>query len=333
MNNQRRKERVAGLSVASNTILMIMKFITGLLIGSVSIISEAIHSGVDLVAAIIALFSVRTSSLPADSHHPFGHGKIENISGTIEALLIFVAAIWIIVEAVKKLLHPAPIEAIGWGVGVMLTSSVVNIFVSKMLFKVGRETDSIALQADAWHLRVDVYTSAGVMGSLALLWMGQWIFPGKDLFWIDPAAAIGVALLIIKTAYDLTSQSAKDLLDVHLPKAEVEWIHQCILDQTPLIRGFHDLKTRKAGHFRFVEFHLKVDSHMSVMDSHDITKVLKQKIQMQFPGTTVTVHIEPCDNRCAEKCIEGCFLTEKKRQESNVTLSPSPKIERMKKRP
>jgi len=315
MNDQHRKERVAGLSVASNMALMIVKFITGALIGSVSIVSEAIHSGVDLLAAIIALFSVRTSSLPADSRHPFGHGKIENISGTIEALLIFIAAIWIIFEAVKKLLHPQPMEHVGWGVGVMLTSAVVNIVVSKMLFKVGRETDSIALQADAWHLRVDVYTSAGVMVSLALLWMGQWIFPGKDLFWIDPAAAIGVALLIIKTAYDLTSQSAKDLLDVHLPKAEVEWIRRCILDQTPLIHGFHDLKTRKAGHFRFVEFHLKVDPHMSVMDSHDITKVLKQKIQMQFSGTTVTVHIEPCDKHCADKCIEGCFLTEQKRQE------------------
>jgi cation diffusion facilitator family transporter len=315
IDTQRRKVRVAILSVASNTTLVVMKLFVGLLIGSVSIISEAIHSGVDLLAAVIALFSVKTSSIPADSKHPFGHGKIENISGTIEALLIFVAAIWIIFEAAKKLTHPEPIEAIGWGVGVMLISAVVNIVVSGKLFKVGRETDSIALQADAWHLRVDVYTSVGVMGSLSLIWMGQWIFPDKDFFWLDPVAAIGVALFIIKAAYDLTTQSARDLLDVHLPDAEVAWIRQSILDHKSVVRGFHDLKTRKAGHFRFVEFHVKVDPHMSVLDSHGFTKVLKKEITEHLPGTTVTIHIEPCDRDCVDKCIEGCLLPEQKRQE------------------
>lgn len=315
MDTQRLKTRTALLSVVSNTMLVAMKLFVGLLIGSVSIISEAIHSGFDLLAAIIALFSVKTSSIPADGDHPFGHGKIENISGTIEAILIFVAAIWIIVEAVKKLMHPEPIETIGWGVGVMLLSAVVNIAVSQRLFKVGRETDSIALQADAWHLRTDVYTASGVMVSLALIWIGQWIFPDKDFFWLDPVAAIGVALLIIKAAYDLTAQSAKDLLDVHLPRVEVEWIRQCIVDCKFDIRGFHDLRTRKAGHFRFVEFHLQVDSNMSVMDSHEITKVLKKRIITQFPGTTVTIHIEPCDSICVDKCIEGCLLPEEKRRE------------------
>ena len=322
MDTQRRKVRIAILSVVSNATLVVMKLITGLLIGSVSIISEAIHSGVDLLAAIIALFSVKTSSIPADGKHPFGHGKIENISGTIEALLIFVAAILIIIEAAKKLMHPEPMEALGWGVGVMLISAIVNIVVSKMLFKVGRETDSIALQADAWHLRTDVYTSFGVMVSLSLIWMAQGIFPGKNFFWLDPVAAIGVALLIIKAAYDLTAQSAKDLLDVHLPDAEIAWIRQCILNQNSVVRGFHDLRTRKAGHFRFVEFHLKVDPHMSVMDSHDITKVLKTKIKAQFPGTTVTIHIEPCDSDCVDKCIEGCLLPEQKKGMHANDLNP-----------
>jgi cation diffusion facilitator family transporter len=322
MDTQRRKVRIAILSVVSNATLVVMKLITGVLIGSVSIISEAIHSGVDLLAAIIALFSVKTSSIPADRRHPFGHGKIENISGTIEALLIFVAAIWIIFEAVKKLMHPEPMEALGWGVGVMLISAIVNIVVSEMLFNVGRETDSIALQADAWHLRTDVYTSIGVMVSLALIWIAQGIFPGKDFFWLDPVAAIGVALFIIKAAYDLTAQSAKDLLDAQLPDVEVEWIRHCILDQSSVVRGFHDLRTRKAGHFRFVEFHLKVDPHMSVMESHDITKVLKRKIKERFSGATVTIHIEPCDSDCVDKCIEGCLLPEQKKGMQTNCLHP-----------
>jgi cation diffusion facilitator family transporter len=289
---------------------VVMKLFVGLLIGSVAIISEAIHSGFDLLAAIIALFSVKTSSIPADSKHPFGHGKIENISGTIEALLIFVAAIWIIIEAAKKLMHPEPMEAIGWGVGIMLVSAVINTIVSHFLFKIGRETDSIALKADAWHLRTDVYTSLGVMISLALIWIGQWIFPGKDFFWLDPVSAMGVALLITKAAYDLTAQSASDLLDVHLPDSELEWVRQCILDQNSVVRGFHDLRTRKAGHFRFVEFHLKVDPYMSVTDSHDITNVLTKKIKEQLPWTTVTIHIEPCNSVCIDKCFEGCLLPE-----------------------
>ncbi len=143
MEKNDRKTRAAAISVISNTALIVIKLVTGLLIGSVSIISEAAHSGVDLLAAIIALYSVKTSSLPADSEHPFGHGKIENISGTIEALLIFVAAVWIIFEAVKKLLYPEPIEAVGWGVGIMLVSAITNIFVSRMLFKLERKRNPL----------------------------------------------------------------------------------------------------------------------------------------------------------------------------------------------
>ena len=172
----KRKASVARLSVISNTTLMLLKLAVGLAIGSVSVISEAIHSGMDLLAAIIALFAVKISGKPADQHHPFGHGKVENISGTVEALLIFLAAIWIIYEAIKKLLNPQPLEDVGWGVAVMFVSAMVNIFVSRTLFKVGKETDSVALQADAWHLHTDVYTSAGVMAGLGIIWLGSFLF-------------------------------------------------------------------------------------------------------------------------------------------------------------
>jgi cation diffusion facilitator family transporter len=315
MDTQHRKVRVATLSVVSNATLTIMKLIVGLFIGSVSIISEAIHSGVDLIAAVIALFSVKTSGIPADAHHPFGHGKIENISGTIEALLIFLAAVWIIFEAVKRLLHPQPIETIGWGVGVMLLSAVVNLGVSRMLFKVGRETDSIALQADAWHLRTDVYTSAGVMTGLALIWIAGRLFPGINLNWLDPAAAIGVAVMIIKAAWDLTRQAARDLLDVNLPPEEEAWIRQRIQEHQPVIHGFHQLRTRKSGHFRFVECHLKVDPLMTVRSSHQITEDLTAAIEEKYPDTSVTIHVEPCDGRCDAKCAGGCLLPGAKRRE------------------
>jgi cation diffusion facilitator family transporter len=312
-DGQRRKERVALLSVVSNSSLVIIKLIVGLVIGSVSVISEAIHSGVDLLAAIIALFSVKTSSLPADGKHPFGHGKIENISGTVEALLIFVAAGWIIWEAVDKLRDPRPLETVGWGVVVMLVSAAANTVVARMLFKVGTETDSIALMADGWHLRTDVYTSAGVMASLAVIWAAHLVFPDPDIDWLDPVAAIGVACLIIKAAWDLTRQSAGGLMDETLPPEEEEEIRQLIRSQLPAVHGFHKLRTRKAGHYRFIEVHIQVDAKMSVEMAHALNDELTRRITEHFDNATVTVHTEPCDGTCPEKCLTGCLLTEAER--------------------
>jgi cation diffusion facilitator family transporter len=303
-----RKTKIALLSVISNVALMMMKLAVGFAIGSVAIISEGVHSGMDLLAALIAFYSVKKSSQPADRRHPFGHGKIENISGTVEALLIFLAAGWIIYKAVHKLIHPAPIEILGWGIGVMLFSAVVNTVVSRLLFKVGKETDSVALLADAWHLRTDVYTSAGVMVSLILIWMGEALFRGIHFDWLDPVAAMAVALLIIKAAYDLTIRSARDLMDARLPEAEEAWIHELIRSHGTEIHGFHDLRTRKAGGFRFVEFHMKVDPEMTVEDSHRITEEIADAIEKQFPGTSVTIHTEPCQGECEKKCLDGCLL-------------------------
>ncbi len=313
VNAQQRKNAVAWLSVISNTVLVIGKLIIGVLIGSVSVVSEAIHSGVDLLAAMIALFAVKTSNKVADDEHPFGHGKVENISGTVEALLIFVAAAWIIYEAVHKLLAPAPIEAVGWGVGIMLVSSVLNIGVSQMLFKVGRETDSVALRADAWHLRTDVYTSAGVMVGLGLILAGQWLVPGTNLLWLDPVAAIGVALLIIHAAYTLTKQSGRDLMDASLPGDEIAWIRAHLNGLAPAVRGFHHLRTRKAGAARFVEFHLVVDRDLTVERAHNLADAVTRDIKARLPGATVTIHVEPCDGQCRPACLEGCLLTQEDR--------------------
>ena len=313
MEKDQRKRRVALMSVISNTTLVVLKLAVGLAISSVSVISEAIHSGVDLIASGIAYYSVRTSGIPADREHPFGHGKIENISGTVEAILIFVAAGWIIYEAAQKIIRPEPLEMAAWGVAVMFLSAVVNTFVSRKLFRVGKETDSVALIADGWHLRTDVYTSAGVMAALAVIWTADLLAPEVDLHWVDPAAAIGVALLIIKAAWDLTRQSARDLLDVQLPGEEIARIESLILKRRPVVKGYHQLRTRKSGHFRFVEVHIKVDSGMTVEASHRITQEFAREIRERFPGASVTTHVEPCDGSCGPRCLEGCLLTEGER--------------------
>jgi len=322
MDNEHRKTRVALLSVASNSTLVTLKLIIGFMVGSVSIISEAIHSGIDLIAALIALFSVRTSGKPADADHPFGHGKIENLSGTIEALLIFLAAAWIIYEAVKKFIHPEPMEMAALGIGVMLLSAAMNFGVSQMLFRVGRETDSIALQADGWHLRTDVYTSAGVMAGLCIIWLGQRFFPGYDINWIDPLCAMAVALFIIKAAYDLTKQSARDLLDANLPEEE-KWIEDLIRSNRPTIRGYHYLRTRKAGNMRFIEFHIQMEPDMSVRLSHALSQQLSRTIREHLPNSTITIHIEPCTGECSEKCLTGCFFTDAERLDMLKKMEPA----------
>jgi cation diffusion facilitator family transporter len=319
---QQRKSFVAWLSVISNTSLVAGKLVIGALIGSVSVISEAIHSGVDLVASVIALFAVKTSNKVADDEHPFGHGKVENISGTVEAILIFLAAGWIIYEAAHKLLVPAPIEAVGWGVGIMLVSSVVNIVVSELLFKVGRETDSVALQADAWHLRTDVYTSAGVMVGLGLILMGQRLLPGTNLLWLDPVAAIAVALLIIHAAWRLTKESGRDLMDASLPTDEIAWIRQRLNALAPAVRGFHHLRTRKAGVVRFIEFHVVVDKDLTVERAHNLADAITRDIKAHLPEAAVTIHVEPCDGHCRPACLDGCLLAETERSTIRSKATP-----------
>ena len=288
-----KKENVALLSVVSNTILVVFKLIVGLFIGSVSVISEAIHSGVDLVAAVIAYFAVKTANQPPDTRHHYGHGKYENFSGTIEALLIFVAAGWIIFEAVKKLIHPEPMDTVGWGIIIMTISAIVNILVSNRLFKIGKETDSIALQADAWHLRTDVYTSFGVAAGLLIYTIGRMLFPQYNLAWIDPVVAIIVAMLIIKAAYDLTMDSVGGLLDNSLPAEENETIIAIIESFRGKYNDYHDYKTRKAGAERFVEFHITVDALMTVAVSHQLSEDMADRICEKLNNCNVLIHIDP----------------------------------------
>jgi cation diffusion facilitator family transporter len=197
----------------------------------------------------------------------------------------------------------------------MLISVMANIVVSMKLFQVGKETDSIALMADAWHLRTDVYTSLGVFGGLAIIFAGGFVLPGVDLQWVDPLAAIGVALLIIRTAYHLTVESARDLVDMGLPSEELDEVRRHIRAFAPTIRGFHRLRTRKAGANRFVEFHIRVDASMSVDESHRIADMITCSIKQHFPETTVTIHIEPCNCATAKEGSCGCLLSEKEMRE------------------
>ena len=280
-----KKIRAARLSILSNSILIILKFIVGLFSGSVSIISEAIHSFMDLLASLVAFFSVRISDTPADERHPYGHGKFENISGVVEALLIFVAAFWIIYEAVKKITHPTDVEKIGYGFAVMLISAIVNIFVSRRLYRVAKETDSVALEADALHLKTDVYTSIGVATGLLLMWI-------SGIHLVDPIVAILVALLILKESYELFSKAYAPLLDLALPADDLARISDIIQNRCTKEMSFHDLRTRKAGNYKYIDFHLNLDPDKTVREAHEICDLIEEDIKRAFEHTEVTIHVE-----------------------------------------
>lgn len=310
---QTEKVRAATLSVLSNTGLVAVKLVVGLLIGSVSVVSEAIHSAVDLLAAIIAWFAVRFSGQPADKEHPYGHGKMENLSGAVEAALIFVAAVWIVWEAVSKLLHGGgEVVAPGWGAAVMAFSAAMNLLISRNLMRVGRKTDSLALIADAMHLRTDVWTSVGVLGGLAVIWLGKLFAPQWNLSWVDPVAAIAVALLIAHAAWELTRHATGGLLDESLPEEDIAYIRETALATFP-IRSLHDLRTRKSGPERFIDAHVAVPYEMNVLEGHDKGKEFKGVLRAHWPMSQINIHVDPCDGSCKGPCLSGCLLTESDR--------------------
>jgi cation diffusion facilitator family transporter len=278
------KVSIARLSVLSNSLLIIMKFIVGFISGSVSIISEAIHSSMDLVAAVIAFFAVKVSDNPPDSRHPYGHGKIENISGVIEAILIFIAAVLIIFEAVRKLLgEDIVLDKIWIGSLVMIVSAVINAYVSHRLYKVARETKSVALEADALHLKTDVYTSVGVAVGLVLI-----ILTG--IKWLDPVVAIMVALFIIRESYSLLRRAFTPLLDTAWNDDEVEDLERRL---NSLEVNYHSLRTRIAGNYRFIDIHVEVPASETVGDAHQYCDQIESSLMEAYENLNVTIHVEP----------------------------------------
>jgi cation diffusion facilitator family transporter len=300
------KKTAALLSVSSNCALVIFKLAVGIATGSVAVLSEALHSCTDLLSAIMVFVAVRISAQPADKEHAFGHAKVENLSALAEAAIILMAALWIVAEALHKLRFPSPPEHPGIGAAVMLCSTLANILVSRMLFSVGQRENSPALIADAWHLRADIYTSASVMLALSVCAAGARFAPGLNMTWLDPLAALCVAVLIVKAAYHLTSAAYGDLLDSSLPDSETKEIDNILRTMRPGLISHKNLKTRKAGNVRFISLDAIVNGQLSVKTSHIIADEISRQIDRRFPGAHVTVHIEPCSEDCTTECRANC---------------------------
>ncbi|SYZ72649.1 putative cation efflux protein [Candidatus Zixiibacteriota bacterium] len=291
MSHDRAKQNTAALSVASNTTLVVGKLIVGLAIGSISVISEAIHSGIDLIAAIVAFFAVRESAKPPDREHPFGHGKAESLSGAFEGLLIFVAIVIILYEAAQKIIGRGVVEKVDLGLVVMGISAAMNFVVSRRLLRVAKETDSLALEADALHLSTDVFTSLGVFAGLLLIKLTGWHI-------LDPLIAIGVAVVIGHAAFGILRRSVRDLMDEKLSDDETDIIVKILDEHRPHFVGFHDLRSRKSGNRREIDLHLVQCRFIDLENAHKICDHLEEELVKKIHHAHVTIHVEPCDDDC-----------------------------------
>lgn len=281
----------AKFSVYSNSILVVLKLVVGIFTLSVSVISEAIHSGTDLLAALIANYSVRKSTKPADDGHSFGHGKYESMSGAIEALLILLAAAIIIYEAAMKLLGESEVKVVEAGMAVMGISAVMNYAISRYLMKVAKKHKSLALEADALHLKTDVWTSAGVFFGLLAVWVTGF----ND---IDPIIAIIVAVIIIDASIRLTRRSTYELLDHSLSAEEEAAVCESIKVATGENGDYHGLRTRRSGRDSFIDFHLVLPKNLPIEKAHAVCDDIEKKVMERLPNSNLTIHVEPCDGNC-----------------------------------
>jgi cation diffusion facilitator family transporter len=281
------KTRAAALSIASNSVLIVLKLAAGAITGSVAIITEAMHSSVDLIASIVAYVSVRTADKPADTEHPYGHDKFENLAAAIEALLILVGSGVIVFESVRRLSSGAEVHSLGIGIAVIAFSVLANVVVSTVLARRARETDSPALEGDAAHLRTDAATSAAVLVGLVVVQ-----FTGAT--WLDPVIALAVAGAIVYAGIKLLLRASRVLVDEALPPDELDAVRAAIADFGPLgVCGYHKLRARRAGSRRYVDLHVQFVSGTTLEAAHDTAHRLQDAIRERVRGADVLIHLEP----------------------------------------
>jgi cation diffusion facilitator family transporter len=283
------KTRAAGLSIASNVSLIALKIVAGAVTGSVAILTEALHSSIDLIASIVAWISVRKADEPADEEHRYGHYKVENLAAAIEGILILAGSGVIAFEAIRKLVRGTPVESLGFGIVVMAISGVANLAVSAYLYRQGRATESPALEGDAAHLRTDALTSFAVLAGLALVQI-------TGATWLDPAVALVVAVAIVYSGIRILTRSSRALVDEALPPQELQAIRDAVASFGPEgVAGYHNLRTRSAGSRRYVDLHVQFRSGTTLEGAHATAHVLQDAIARRLRNADVLIHLEPED--------------------------------------
>jgi ferrous-iron efflux pump FieF len=281
------KIRAARYSIATATGLAGLKLVTGLATGSLAVLASAIDSLLDILMSSVNYLGIRQAEQPADTSHPFGHGKFETVATLVQSLLIAVSGGGIIFESIRRLLRGAELAHLGGGMAVLLLAAVVSWVLTRYLRRIARETDSSALQAEALHFSMDVYTNLALVVGLGAVTF-------FDLPWLDPVLSLLVGLYILYKAGQLIRHSMRDVLDEQLPETIRQEVEHLIRAHHEHLLDFHNLRTRRAGSQKIMDFHLTVCKHLSVAEAHAIADHLEKRIKQQIPGADVTIHIEPC---------------------------------------
>ena len=280
------RSRALRLPLATNALLVAAKFSVWLVSGSVSVLSEAVHSGADLIVTVMQQFSVRAASRPADEDHAYGHGKFENVSAALQAVFILGIAAVVVVEAIARLRSGGSIAHLDLGIAVMLGSGALNVFVSRRLAQSAVREGSPALAAQASELRADVWTALGVAATLLAIRITHFTI-------LDPIFSLVVAGVIAHSAYDLTTGAFGELTDQRLPAADEARIREIIERHQGLFVSYHKLRTRRSGGGEFIDFHLQMPGHRPLKEAHDMSDAIVADIKRALPRAHVLIHLEP----------------------------------------
>ena len=296
-NLQSTKERVARVSIAAIATLIALKIAAAILTGSIGILADAVHSLIDLTGAIIGYFGVKVAGKPADEKHGFGHGRAEDIAAALIASLIFLAAGIIAYQSILRLVSGSFVEMLDAGILATMAAIAINVTVSRFVFRIAREADSLALEATGRDLMADVLSSVAVLvGLIAVRITGQAA--------LDPIAALIVVVFIVRAAMVTLRKATAALMDTKLPDREEKAIRDVLASDTN-IANYHGLRTRKAGSQRHIVVHIVVLRDKTVEEGHAIAEEAEDRIRVLFPGAGVTIHVEPCTPDCAE-CPAPC---------------------------
>jgi cation diffusion facilitator family transporter len=281
--------RFAWLSIAAAVATIALKGFAYWFTGSVGLLSDAVESLVNLVGAVIALAMLTIAARPPDEDHPHGYSKAEYFSSGIEGTLIFIAAISIAIAAIERFIHPKPIEQTGIGILISFIASLINLIVARILLRVGKEANSITLEADGHHLMTDVWTSAGVIAGIGIV-----VFTGWQP--LDPILALAVAINILWTGFQLMRRSILGLLDSALPIQEREVVVAIFERYKQRGVEYHALRTRQAGMRRFVTAHVLVPGQWSVQRGHQLLEEIEEEIRNALTDVTILIHLEPVED-------------------------------------
>lgn len=284
---ERAKRRATSLSLAYNVLFTLGKLVGALLTGSMSLLSEAMHSATDIIASAFAYVGVRVGSAPPDERHPYGHGKVETLAGFGEAILLFLMVLYLIGEGVHRLLVGSTLENLEVGIIVMLLSTLSSLMVGRYVLRVGKQTQSLALLSNGQHLMVDFWTSLGVLVALGAIRLTGWQA-------IDPLLAIGIALWLLRGAWRLASHAFHDLIDQSLPPDEMARI-DALLCAEPEVISYHNLRTRRSGSMRYIDLHIVVPADWSLQKAHAVADRLEKRLERELAPAQAVIHVDPYD--------------------------------------